>query len=221
MSLRDMGITPREGTLQAEIERLRIELQDHKQATLNAALELQQLRDIATAVDKQNKAEIERLRELLRQRGGGDGKAIDSMGDGLVAQAKEIERLQKVVADHALTIGTLRDTNTTLRLDLEEALKPKELFRAGWDDGIARLEKCGQEIDKLREETQTARLALDVALKEAAELREKIDGVGNVMSIHGCLCACACDGTGHQEDCDLCWTCEVHDVLWPKPGAAP
>lgn len=64
----------------------------------------------------------------------------------------EIERLQKVVADHALTIGTLKDELGATT----EALAHERDCSTGLADELVRSEK----------EAATARLALDVATKE-------------------------------------------------------
>lgn len=69
----------------------------------------------------------------------------------------EIERLQRVVADQALTIGTLKDELGATA----EALSHERDCSTGLADELMRSEK----------EAQTARLALDVAMKEVAELR--------------------------------------------------
>lgn len=72
----------------------------------------------------------------------------------------EIERLQKVVADHALTIGTLKDELGATT----EALAHERDCSTGLADELVRSEK----------EAATARLALDVATKEIEALRAKL-----------------------------------------------
>ena len=72
----------------------------------------------------------------------------------------EIERLQKVVADQALTIGTLKDELGATT----EALSHERDCSTGLADELVRSEK----------EAQTARLALDVALREVEALRSQI-----------------------------------------------
>lgn len=91
-------------------------------------------------------AEVERLRAMFQQTHGVDHSWV-----------AEVERLQKVIADQALTIGTLKDEQARLTLRLQ------------WITGeeADRFAECG----KLREEAQTARLALDVALKEVERLK--------------------------------------------------
>lgn len=102
------------------------------------------------------------------------------------ALSEEYERLQKVVADQALTIGTLKDEvgacRDSQRSDEERYKRAERVI-----DGLAFRMKLtpyeaaaqvgfgldhAPETFKLREEAQTSRLALDVALKA----NEKLEG---------------------------------------------
>ncbi|HET8933175.1 MAG TPA: hypothetical protein VFN67_07050 [Polyangiales bacterium] len=87
------------------------------------------------------------------------GQGPKATADGLLA---EIERLQKVVADQALTIGVLKDECARLQ-----------------SAGKGLCANCGfacsvvDETDKLREEAQTSRLALDVAMQALRWFEER------------------------------------------------
>ena len=81
--------------------------------------------------------------------------------------AAEVERLQKLVADQALTIGMLRD-----------GLARERSVDADWKTTAAtlrgQLALANEDAKLRREEAQTSRLALDVATREVEQLRSRV-----------------------------------------------
>lgn len=96
------------------------------------------------------RAEVERLQKVV----------ADLHEDRATSQQprlrEEIERLQQLVADQALTIGVLKD-------------------ESGRVHAAYNFEGYQTELGRLREEAQTSRLALDVAMKEVEAQKESKD----------------------------------------------
>lgn len=82
----------------------------------------------------------------------------------------EVERLQKVVADQATEIKLLQGDKATW-LDVFDTVR-KECDPALLEESGGYVFRC---VAKMREEAQTARLALDVALKEVERLKAQRD----------------------------------------------
>lgn len=185
------------------------------------------------------KPEVERLRETAEQAEAsarGTRAELKRLGQSYIETRTEAERLQAVVADQALTIGTLKDelgaSRDSQRSDEERYKRAERVI-----DGLAfrmkltPYEAAAQvgfgldhvpETFKLREEAQTARLALDVAMKEIETLNTagEIGGAEN-QRLHAKLkwfeereplvrALCGQDAPAIAE----------FEFLNPKPGAA-
>lgn len=120
--------------------------------------------------------------------------ALGNEADAALTKVKEheheIERLQAVVADQALTIGALKDELGKLR-------DPKYGLQYATPTGFKPAWQINQEVEKLREEAQTARLALDVALKALQGYRDREDSVKNLV-------AAALDNDHMDDECEDC-----------------
>jgi hypothetical protein len=82
----------------------------------------------------------------------------------------------------------------------------------------------GLELARLRQELkneaqdcdieQTMRLSADA---ELARIRSEL---GELLSAEGCSCECAHDADGHEDDCELCFACQVEAALVSPKKAA-
>ena len=65
-----------------------------------------------------------------------------------------------------------------------------------------------------RDAALAERDALRVELAQEKFMRARMaEAIGDVISAHGCDCDCGCDSTGHFDDCDTCFACQVEEVL--------
>ena len=224
----DVRIAELEGQLKVELERQK----SHQDAMNQHTLDLDQLSALQAQIDellKQqqlDKAEIDRLNLLLRER----GSAIDQLTSKNQQQAQELEKhaneiirlytetaqqqeqikkqneeIARLIAEND-KIKPLQQMNVRLKKEAADQKAANEKLAQELATSVENLEKLQTTVDsdkeaydKLKVESDAAKLAVDKLKKENAELKKQLQDHKKKNPDGSCGCSC-CDHEQHKDD---------------------
>lgn len=96
--------------------------------------------------------------------------------DRVEALAIEVERLQKVIADQALTIGALKDENARHVGKIKSLQALRDAMKENWTKERGLMAETDAEVDKLRAERLDAYKEIDRLRDLERHLRQQIEG---------------------------------------------